>query len=459
MPGNMWDKGKQIYGSLPKKIRPRFKGGTQVIFPHGPEIKYTHMQHVSDKENIQGAELTFMGVDEACQFEWEQIEYMISRMRSPSKYNSRLILSCNPDPDHRLAELIDWYLDEEGYPDPEREGKIRYFLQLDDTFHWADTEEELHEQFDVYDEIAGDIVPCEPMSFTFISSTIYDNPVAMKANPRYLASLKALNKIDKARLLHGNWKLRPEGANYFSRDWVKKVDRVPFGASCCRAWDKAASEPTDVEPRPDFTASIKMYKDGAGDFYIVGDFCDDNMDKLSKTYGHFRKRPGARDLVIESQTLHDGRGCTVVMPQDPGAAGKTEYAASAKKLSHIAIVKKDPMPPTTAKLTRFSPFAAAAENGFVNIVEGSFRNKATLEAFYQELEKFDGERSTRQRKDDWPDTVASAFNFLSQQRVVRIVKRNQNQVDTLVANHIKEEQKHAYIAPECAYANVPTLNK
>ena len=63
------------------------------------------------------------------------------------------------------------------------------------------------------------------------------------------------------------------------------------------------------------------------------------------------------------------------------------------------------------------PVSAAIENGFVYIVESTF-NKVTLEAFYKELEAFDGERSTRTRKDDMVDVVATAYNFLTKETVI-----------------------------------------
>jgi len=61
--GNLWDKGKEIYGNLPMKIRPKTRGGTHFIWPHGPEVEYAHNNHEKDKENVQGAEFTFIGVD------------------------------------------------------------------------------------------------------------------------------------------------------------------------------------------------------------------------------------------------------------------------------------------------------------------------------------------------------------------------------------------------------------
>jgi len=107
---------------------------------------------------------------EATQFEWPMLEYMMSRLRSESKYFSRMVMSCNPNPDHELCKIIDWYLDEEGYPDPEKDGVIRYFIRKDGEFLWGNSKKELAEKYDIpEDQWQGKI-----LSFTFVSANVYD---------------------------------------------------------------------------------------------------------------------------------------------------------------------------------------------------------------------------------------------------------------------------------------------
>lgn len=169
--GGIWDTAKGIYKQLPQADRPRIREkALEIIFPDyvnsapdGMKIKFSHMQNESDVENIQGLQYTFIGVDEACQFTWYQLSYMMSRLRSESKHFSRMVMSCNPDSEHKLKELIAWHLDEEGYPIPERDGVVRYFIRRDGDFVWGDTKEELEA---IYGE------NCRPLSFTFISATI-----------------------------------------------------------------------------------------------------------------------------------------------------------------------------------------------------------------------------------------------------------------------------------------------
>ena len=58
-----------------------------------------------------------------------------------------MVISCNPDPDHKIKELISWYLDDEGYPIPERDGVIRWFIRRDGEFIWGESEQELIEKY------------------------------------------------------------------------------------------------------------------------------------------------------------------------------------------------------------------------------------------------------------------------------------------------------------------------
>ena len=209
-----------------------------------------------------------------------------------------------------------------------------------------------------------------------------------------------------------------ENYHYFLRQWVHKVDKIPLNTISCRGWDKATSEPSEVNPTPDFTASIKLHKDKDGRFFITGSWHESNRDKDLEVNGKFRKRPGERDLCILNQAKSDGSDTHIVFPIDPGA-GKVEYIESSKKLAEEGfVVKSDPMPNNKSKLTRFEPFASACENGLVSIVESSFGDKKTLEAFYKEMEAFDGERSTAHRKDDWPDALASSYNYLCRKKVI-----------------------------------------
>lgn len=441
--GGIWDTGKDIFNALPKDQRPHIREkALEAVFPtkdkdtgklkyNGAKVKYQHMERVADRLNIQGLQYTFIGVDEACQFEWVQLEYMMSRLRSDSKHFSRMVMSCNPDPDHELRKIIDWYLDEEGYPNPEKDGVVRYFIREDGNFLWGDSKQELADKYDIpEDKWVGKI-----LSFCFVSANVYDNPIMQEKNPEYVAFLEGLNEIDKAQLLHGNWDARAKGANYCERSWFKEVDKIPSGTIFGRGYDLAATEGSQVNKTPDATTGVKMHKDKDGYFYLVGDYCKAFVDEDTGVSGRVCKRVGDRDNVMTKQAEHDGTDCIIVLPVDPAAAGKQVYQEMAKKFSGLGYrVKKDPVPGNKAKLTRFLPFADAAENGLIRIVKSSF-DKTTYEWIMKELESFDGERSTSHRKDDFPDCIATIYNYLCTARTYKAFNIPSHGGSTLLASH------------------------
>jgi len=339
-------------------------------------------------------------------------------------------MSCNPDPDHKLRELIDWHLDEEGYPIQERDGVVRYFIRRDGDFIWGETEEELKAKY-------GE--NCRPLSFTFVSATIHDNPVMKETNPDYLAFLEGLDPVNRAQLLDGNWNVRAEGNNYFRRENLVQVDKVPPNIAWARGWDLASQEVTAQNKNCDFTTGIKLGKDSHGFYYLVGDYHESNFDNDLQMYGRFRKRPGERDRIISDQGHYDGVDCIIVLPVDPGAAGKVAYQELAKRLMADGLrVKPDPTPHNKDKLTRFTPFADAVEAGLVRVIKSSFPPGAYND-LCTELEKFDGERSTTTRRDDRADAVATAFNYLTQKRNIKIIPRNQRREYTLAAERLSEK--------------------
>ena len=417
--GGLWSEAKKMYADWFPRI---VENERKMTFPSGAVIKFSHMEHERNAIDHQGLQYSQVYFDEGTHFLESQVTYLMSRLRSDAECDSTMFVSCNPDPDSFIADWIDWWLDDSGYPDKAKCGVIRHYIVVDETPVFADTEQELVDDYrgQIYiQDNEGNEIYVPPKTMTFIGGTIFDNPALIRANPKYLAELNSLPHIEKSRLLHGNWYARPEGSSYFQRQWLQKAETVPYSAVYCRAWDKAATSPSELNTHPDYTACVKMAKCKDGNFYILGSHHPQNHDKkFPDVFGRFRETSGSRDKLILKQAVHDGSDCAVVLAQDPGSAGITEYQESAKKLiTEGFTVKKDPTPAQLAKLTRYGPFASAAETGLVYIVESTF-TKQSLEAFYKENEAFDGERSTKTRKDDWPDATASAFNYLCKTAVI-----------------------------------------
>lgn len=429
-PGGLFSEAKKLYLPLSPHVREQ---AMEMDFSDkygstgGGTLKFDHLENdnVTAETNHQGTQYSMVGFDELTHFTQYEMLYLLGRMRSESEV-SFMLCTCNPDADSWVLNWVLSYLDEGGFPREDMCGKMRYFLIVNDEPVFADTPEELKEQYPencfMENPNTGEIVTIEPQSFVFIGGTIFDNPELIRLNPKYLASLKAQTAVKRAQLLDGCWFARAQQESFFAREWLHKVNfsDVPNNMKYMRAWDKAVSVPTESYRYPDYTTSVKMGKDSEGNIFIFGDYDYDAVDKDSKIFGRFRRLPGDRDLLIAQQSKIDGDDVTVVLPKDPSGAGLIEFTESAKKLiSEGFIVKPDAMPGNKKKLQRFMPFSSACQNGFVYIVEDSFPNKETLDHFYRELESFNGERSTATLKDDIPDAAASCFNTLAKEQLFR----------------------------------------
>lgn len=217
MPGGLWDESLNLYtriGGIPTESKARW------VFPIGPSrIKFSYLSTESDLDQYQGAQIPFIGFDELTHFSLKMFIYMLTRNRSPIGIRPQIRGTCNPDPDSWLADFLMWWIDQAtGFPDPDRAGKVRYFIVMNDIFIWGDSRDEvLH----LVPEIVNDplfrgIDPHNLVkSVTFIPGTIKDNPALIKSNPQYLSSLLAQDEATQNRLLRGNWHIRTDKLGLF----------------------------------------------------------------------------------------------------------------------------------------------------------------------------------------------------------------------------------------------------
>lgn len=419
------------------------------------KIDFIQMRSDSDMESIRGSAFNFALIEEAIpDFTREQIEMILSRLRiqggntSQNALGSKLLITGNPHPDHFLCSIIqDHYLDAEGYAIPERSGDIRYFFNFQGEYIWGDSKGEVYQKVD---DLGGYVVETIPLSkeerlerilaFSFVQLTIKDNPIGRKNNPGYMAKLEAMDPIKKARNLFGNWFIRPQNSTYFDRTWlrgvdgnrVKRLDEIPKGCVAIRGVDRAITEPHEGNTSPNYTAfSPLVLRDSTGSYYLVGNYHEECIDKPynrvdKPVKGRIRRNPGERNNLIVKQCLLDkqladeyGYSSPKVAIAEDSGANKADFSYLRAELEQYSIsVVKDVKPSNTEgkKLNDFMPFSAACQDRRVYIVEQSFP-KDTLEAFYKELEVFDGEKgSTRTRFDDWVDAVAIAFHTASTTR-------------------------------------------
>lgn len=377
--GGLWDESMKLYPLL--GFRPR-EHVLEWRAKSDMSLSFAGLEFDKSVLDYQGAQIPWMGFDELTHFSEKQFWYMFSRNRSTSGVAPRIRATCNPDPDSFVRRLIDWWIGEDGFPIKERSGKLRWFIRINDDLVWANSKEEIHRIYGYKEEI-------QPKSLTFIPSKLHDNKILMQKDPAYLGNLLALNRVDRMRLLEGNWNIRVSAGTMFKREWFTVIDAVPSGwQSMCRYWDRAATRPNESNSDPDWTRGLKLYKYPDGTYVVV--------DLKS-----IRDTPGQVEQMVVNVASHDSLHCPVYGEQDPGSAGVADANRFVTMLAgyDVRVTK-----PSSDKITRAKPVSAQAEAGNIKILRAKWNDE-----FFAELENFpDGAH------DDIVDTLSGAFNELSQ---------------------------------------------
>ena len=223
----------------------------------GGSIKFNYYSDSYDdfKVRFQGKQFAYIGIDEITHIEYNKFKYLITCNRNAYGIRNRFWGTCNPDPDSWVAKFIDWWIGDDGYPIPERDGKIRYcFMDGDDvsTIYWGNTRDEVYEQCKEtidrhwkpeYEEYG---TPQELFikSVAFVEAKLSDNKKLMQSDGSYLANLANQSEEQRARDLDGNWKYRSLGddliklsnMDYFFKNEFQYGDKKRR-ASCDVAFD------------------------------------------------------------------------------------------------------------------------------------------------------------------------------------------------------------------------------
>lgn len=402
--GGLFDEATTLYRSYDPRVKINKKAMT-FTFPSGAVIAAGHLETDNDAEKWRGLQVSAAMLDEATQISEDHTLVILSRLRSKAEMVPNLFLTCNPSPDSYLRRWIDWWIipkgeENAGRPNPERDGKVRWFIRLNNEMIWADCKDELMEIYGSRDQ-HGELYPdesedqhCRPLSLQFISATIYDNPPLIKSNPGYLANLQGLKRVKKERDLFGNWDIREDAAGFWKSEWLgEPVNEHELEiVQHCRAWDIAGSLPCEALPNPDWTAGVLMGKTKQG-IYVVLDVV------------RFRARFGEVVQRIIQTGLEDPEGTQIILPQEPGQAGKAAGQMMIKELISEGLYARM-RPSNKSKVVRFQPFVAASEAGLVRYIRDNWND-----TYFSECEGFDGSRSV---KDDQVDATSDAFITLAQ---------------------------------------------
>jgi predicted phage terminase large subunit-like protein len=343
--------------SLPGALMDRFKSWAalyddihwnnnsyQATFPSGARISFGYLNNTGDYLRYKGSEFQFIGMDEVTEIRESDYRYMFSRLRRPASGP----LSSVP---------------------------LRMRSASNPAPNWV------RQRFIIEGKTEGRI---------FVPSKLTDNPGIDAVS--YRQALQALDPIERRRLEEGDWWSTTLGTLFDRTSMVivdtDEIPQITSSARAVRFWDLAATEPNHSNPNPDWTVGTLMLFD-QGIAYIL------DVKKA-------RVRGEKVEELISRTAYEDGKGVPIRMEQEPGSSGKAlmdQYARYVVPGYDFAAIRS-----TGDKVTRARPFAAAAANGNVRVVRGTWLSD-WLDEFSSFPEACD--------HDDQVDSAVGAFTHLT----------------------------------------------
>lgn len=389
---SLWEESQRLYPMLggrsrENKLEWRFKTKDK---RRDAIVQFSHLQYEKDKLKHQGKGYAFIGFDELTHFLEPQFWYLQSRNRTTSGVRPRTFCTCNPDPDSWVRRFIDWWIGEDGFPIPERSGVIRYFGRAGDDLVWGDSAAEV--------AAATGLKVEHVKSATFVHSSLEDNAILTTKDPSYLPTLMTMPRVERERLLRGNWDIRPAAGDYFRPEWFPRVAQAPVDTQkTVRAWDLAATPVSTNNPDPDWTVGVKMSRHASGMLFVE--------HVIRRRLG-----PLGVERTYSQTAVADGNRVRPCFWQDPGQAGKTQISTIKRELIGYSVesevARKD-------KVTYAMPVSSAAEAGNITLVEGPW-----LAPYLNALESFPPEKN--KGHDDDVDGTSLGFLKLVSSNIERL---------------------------------------
>lgn len=380
--GGLYATSQEIYPYL---------GATSVLtpdvqwrFPSGAKVTFAHMFYEKEKYNWQGSQIPLLMFDELVHFTESQFFYMFSRNRSTCGVTPYIRASCNPDGESWVARFLDWWIDPEtGYADESRCGKLRYFVRQNNIIHWADTRQQLYEEFRLYSPEEQETVK----SVSFISAKLTDNRVLMKHDPGYMGALKAMSEFDQEQLLNGNWKIRRSAGHYFKRSKVGQMFQSnPTDVTrWVRAWDLAATAPGEADELDGMPQALRKSRRDDDSAYTAGVLLGKRRNGRIFVADVINVRENGADVrqLIKTTAISDNTlygNVTVRLPQDPGQAGKDQAQSFVRMLGGFSVVTSLE---SGDKVTRAEPFSSQWLAGNVDVKTAEWNDD-----YFRQLENF-----------------------------------------------------------------------
>lgn len=261
-------------------------------FPSGAQIQFGYLEHEGDETRYQSAEFQYIFFDELTQFSAQQYTYMFSRLRRAKGVDVpvRMRSASNPGGVGHIWVKKRWNL-----PSGRTGSKNR----------------------------------------VFVPAKLEDNPHLDQET--YEMSFVELSDVTRAQLRHGDWSVQNLGGK-FDPAWFTIIskDEIPdvrFHTKKLRHWDLAATEPTESNPDPDYTAGCLLLKankmpDRFHDRMIADIRRGAQMEMPKPPFWYIldmkrdRTHSGGVESLLRTTAHIDGVNVPISIEQERGATGK-----------------------------------------------------------------------------------------------------------------------------------------
>lgn len=308
------------------------------------------LSYVGDPDQWDGSQIALVGIDQVEQISGEQFWSLQSRNRTSSGAPCQLIATLNPPAEgkeHWLTRFLlrGGWIGPDGFPVPERDGQVRYFVRSGDEYVFGDTPEELAPLRRRGSD--GTLVP--PTSVAFHQILLKDHPLA-EFRREYEQKLSALGEVEQLRRWDGNFFATEEAGKYFRKDFFRCVsDYAPSPeARLVRSWDSAWSTSESADWTPGALVSLEP-----SGYWTVLD-----LIRFRGTYRH-------TEMAVKRIAELDGRRVVIRLPRDAGAAGglQSELARWLGARGYEVVLSSD----RGDKLTRSKPYQGCCERREVRL--------------------------------------------------------------------------------------------
>lgn len=204
---------------------------------NGGKLKFSYYAggYEDFETRFRGRQYSYIGIDEITQIAYKKFKFLVTCNRNAYGIRNRFYGTCNPDPDSWVRKFIDWWIDEEGLPIPDRDGVVRYCFMDGDTpdqIYWGATPNEVYEQCkdiidplwkEEYESLGFNKVTMFVKSVTFIKGKLEENIALISSDPNYVANLAQQDEEQRARDLEGNWNFKRTGDDMIKMEDMERM--------------------------------------------------------------------------------------------------------------------------------------------------------------------------------------------------------------------------------------------